>query len=286
MTPPASNGQACNVNDFLLAEYAHFADSFWRNEEVGEKRVTFLITLVTACGGALVAFHTKMQNLNQGQADFLEELTWFALAALLLLGLSTLKRILKRNKVTDEYKLAMDAVRSRFRDAGLLPPTYQPIGKGLLATIPLPTPTPERADPWVRHNLLTELRQKGIDVPQDTPVESKAGGWRARDFRRRKAGTKGCRKPSLRAFAVWVEQKSLRVYDLGKLRPWYGGGLVTTVIVINCLLGGMLTLAIGPRVSALTNVCNSPFFSDVLFGLVGFVLVLFLQYWIRRCSEQ
>ena len=40
---PALDGQA-----FLLAEYQRLADSFWKNEEVGEKRVNFLITLVTA----------------------------------------------------------------------------------------------------------------------------------------------------------------------------------------------------------------------------------------------
>jgi hypothetical protein len=34
--------------NLLLAEYKRYAESFWKNEEVGEKRVSFFITLVTA----------------------------------------------------------------------------------------------------------------------------------------------------------------------------------------------------------------------------------------------
>ena len=41
--------------DLLLAEHSYFADSFWRSEEVGEKRVNFFITLVTAVLTVLIA---------------------------------------------------------------------------------------------------------------------------------------------------------------------------------------------------------------------------------------
>ena len=43
-------GRLENMEDekLLLAEYELFSTSFWKNEEVGEKRVNFFITLTTA----------------------------------------------------------------------------------------------------------------------------------------------------------------------------------------------------------------------------------------------
>lgn len=41
--------------EFLLTEHKLIQESFWRNEESGEKRVNFFITLVTAVIAALVA---------------------------------------------------------------------------------------------------------------------------------------------------------------------------------------------------------------------------------------
>ena len=40
---------------FLLEEYKHLAESFLRNEELGERRFNFFIALTTAVIGALVA---------------------------------------------------------------------------------------------------------------------------------------------------------------------------------------------------------------------------------------
>jgi hypothetical protein len=34
--------------ELLLADHKYICDSFWKNEEPGEKRVQFFITLVTA----------------------------------------------------------------------------------------------------------------------------------------------------------------------------------------------------------------------------------------------
>lgn len=39
----------------LMAEYEHFSESFWRNEEVGEKRINFFVTLTTAIIAGIVA---------------------------------------------------------------------------------------------------------------------------------------------------------------------------------------------------------------------------------------
>ena len=44
-----------SVKDLLLADYKYFGESFWKNEEIGETRVRFFITLVTAVLAALAA---------------------------------------------------------------------------------------------------------------------------------------------------------------------------------------------------------------------------------------
>lgn len=100
--------------DFLLAEHQYLGDCFWRNEEIGERRVNFFITLVTAAIAALVALATSKEgNLRKDDVYFL---TVFALLALLSFGIVTLLRMIHRNTVTDGYKRAMEMIRSRFRD--------------------------------------------------------------------------------------------------------------------------------------------------------------------------
>ena len=97
--------------DLLLAEHEHFADSFWRNEEAGEKRVTFFITLVTAVLAAIVALATKQGSLTEGQIG---GIAFAACLSLLAVGILTFRRLIHRNGVTDEYKVAMAQIRSRF----------------------------------------------------------------------------------------------------------------------------------------------------------------------------
>jgi hypothetical protein len=115
--------------DFLLAEYRYLGDCFWRNEEIGERRVNFFITLVTAAITALVALATsKDGNLREDDVYFTAV---FALLALLSFGIVTLLRMIHRNTVTDEYKAAMETVRSRFREWDEEPlQGYQPFEKG------------------------------------------------------------------------------------------------------------------------------------------------------------
>lgn len=124
-----ANDQQRHSVDFLLAEYGYLGDCFWRNEETGEKRVNFFITLVTAAIAALVALATSKEgNLREANVYFI---TVFALLALLSFGIVTLLRMIRRNLVTDEYKRAMDSIRSLFRgwDEERLQ-NYQPFEKG------------------------------------------------------------------------------------------------------------------------------------------------------------
>ena len=89
-------------NEFLLAEYEAFTQSFWRNEEVGEKRVDYFITLATAVLAAVVALltsdHIKLEPIDE------RRIATAAVLAMLLFGILFFIRILHRNRVTDEYK--------------------------------------------------------------------------------------------------------------------------------------------------------------------------------------
>ena len=101
------------IDQFLITEYEHFADSFWRTEELGEKRVNFLISLITAAVAGLVILATSESSFSS------KEVQWVAFAtgvALLLLGISTLLRMLRRNEVADQYKAAMRSIRSSFSE--------------------------------------------------------------------------------------------------------------------------------------------------------------------------
>jgi hypothetical protein len=101
------------IDEFLIAEYQHFADSFWRTEELGEKRLNFFISLLTAAVAGLILLATSESSFSTSDVQWI---AFFTGIALLLLGLSTLLRMLRRNDVADQYKDAMDLVRSNFCD--------------------------------------------------------------------------------------------------------------------------------------------------------------------------
>ena len=118
-----------DAKELLLADYRHLYESFWRNEGIGESRTKFFITLVTAVLAALVAL---LKNRIGGEQDRLPSsmvsVLVLSLSALLLFGLITLMRIIKRNEVTDGYKKDMDGIRARFRhyfdESGILKGYY------------------------------------------------------------------------------------------------------------------------------------------------------------------
>jgi len=111
---------------FLLAEYEHLADSFWRNEENGEKRVNFFVTFATAVMAALVTLSTA-STVDKAHVTLVA--IW-SLSSLLIIGIVTLKRMLRRNKVTDEYKVAMDVIRDYFRSWDDRIREYRPFERG------------------------------------------------------------------------------------------------------------------------------------------------------------
>lgn len=101
------------AKELLLEEYRYFADSFWKNEQTGETRVNWFIGIVTAASAGLVGLTTS-QNRPHGES--LRLVFVAVLFALLAFGVITLFRIIKRNIVTDGYKLATDVIREVFSD--------------------------------------------------------------------------------------------------------------------------------------------------------------------------
>lgn len=95
---------------FLLEEYKHLAESFLRNEELGERRFNFFIALTTAVIGALVA----IPKVFDGEVDTI--FFFFVLLAVFLFGVVTLVRIIRRNLVTDEYLRGLGRIRRYFAD--------------------------------------------------------------------------------------------------------------------------------------------------------------------------
>lgn len=106
MQQPEPNSLA----DFLIADLEHFGESLWRNEDIGEKRFNFFLTLVTAVIGGLVALHTSERKPD---ADTLRHITNGALAGLFILGVLTYLRMLHRNRVTDQYQRTLKHIRGK-----------------------------------------------------------------------------------------------------------------------------------------------------------------------------
>ena len=99
------------AGDLFLAEFQHLAQSLLTNEEQGERRVTFFITLVTAAAGALGFFGDKVDPAFGGPWPVL---TAGALFALFLFGIQTMRRVVQRNVSSDGLKLRLDRIRRYF----------------------------------------------------------------------------------------------------------------------------------------------------------------------------
>ena len=102
-----------DAKDLLLEDYRYFTDSFWKNEQTGETRVNWYIGIVTAAAGGLVGL-TSAEHRPHGEP--LRLIFVASLFALLVFGIITLLRIVKRNKATDGYKRGIDVVREMFTD--------------------------------------------------------------------------------------------------------------------------------------------------------------------------
>jgi len=111
VTKLSAEGRAMKEETWLVTEYQRFAEFLWRNEEVGERRVQFLVTLTTAiCGGVagLSAYYGERLP-----SETLDVVLVGGMCAVFIFGLLTFLRLLQRNRVTDSYKAALDYLRGQ-----------------------------------------------------------------------------------------------------------------------------------------------------------------------------
>lgn len=99
--------------DFLLAEYQRLLNSFWHTEELGERRVNFFITLTTAVIAALAAIRKEGISVSVGKVD---PIFFYGLGSVLLFGIVTLVRLIRRNLESHKYLRAAGRIRKYFTE--------------------------------------------------------------------------------------------------------------------------------------------------------------------------
>src|SRR3712207_4419521 len=86
-----------NLVQLYIADLEHFGESLLRNEELGERRVNFFSTLVTATIAGLGVLYTAD---NAPELDALKTTANGAAFVLFVFGVLTYLRVLHRNHVT------------------------------------------------------------------------------------------------------------------------------------------------------------------------------------------
>lgn len=99
------------AKDLLIADLEHFADSMARNEDVGEKRLTYFVSLLTAVAAGLTALATAER---QPGSELFRTSAGTAIATLFIIGLLSYLRMIHRNRVTDEYQRTLGYIRQKY----------------------------------------------------------------------------------------------------------------------------------------------------------------------------
>lgn len=102
------------VTTLLRADLEHFGESLWRNDEIGERRFNFFLTLATSVIGGLAALYGARDT--KFDAVTLLYITRAALLGLVIFGLLTYLRLLQRDRVTDELHATLRYIRNRLAD--------------------------------------------------------------------------------------------------------------------------------------------------------------------------
>ncbi len=123
--------------DFLLAEYSAASRNLSESEDVGDKRVTFFLTLTTSFIGALGIVSRFGHGPIGSQTNML---LFFGLGALLLYGVVTFMRIIHRNLTSDNYKQKLNTIRRYFAERDIEITHYLPFDPF--------EPIPPRKEKW------------------------------------------------------------------------------------------------------------------------------------------
>jgi hypothetical protein len=103
-----------DAKDILKKEYDRYSDLFKENETLGERRVSFYITLITTIISALgiTTVATNLLSKTQiGTSNIFLSIVFFILIGLFLFGFVTHRRIIGRNVTTDNYLVDLDKIR-------------------------------------------------------------------------------------------------------------------------------------------------------------------------------
>jgi hypothetical protein len=95
---------------FLLAEYEHLGASLLTNEDAGEKRVGVFLALIAAVTEAIGLGAERLRV----DASSLGWVVLISCVVLLLYGVTTLRRIMRRNVVTTTYLNGLRRIRAAF----------------------------------------------------------------------------------------------------------------------------------------------------------------------------
>lgn len=105
------------AREFLLRDFEHWVACYDRNEAAGETRLALFTGLVTAVGGGIAVLGTRDGDFEWSRVSGLAAV---ATGGLLLVGLLTLLRVRRRNRVTDGYIHAIRTIRAQaVRDPAL-----------------------------------------------------------------------------------------------------------------------------------------------------------------------
>jgi len=122
-----------NFEEFLRTEYSSLNASLIESEQLGERRIQFLISLAGALitvGGLLsfsniVDISKVIPSLAQTNGTMIQLLTFavimsFLLALIIVFGYITLIRVVNRNAYTDYYKYRLDKIRTYYVPFGYI----------------------------------------------------------------------------------------------------------------------------------------------------------------------
>lgn len=96
---------AIDPKDILLADLQTIRDTIMRNEDIGEKRFSFFISLITAAGAGLAALVTSDEFKGSSLDPWAASIVTGALAVLLVFSVLTYLRMLYRNKVARGFEI-------------------------------------------------------------------------------------------------------------------------------------------------------------------------------------
>ena len=253
---------------FMLDQYKALSDSFWHNEESGERRVNFLITLATAVIAAIVAL-VKVEKLEL-ESFLLPSI--LAVMALLLLGIVTWRRMLMRNRATDEYKRGMEIVRSWFEAKDPALEVYKPFPKSLLHSIDYVPRRSDQSETEHADDILKKLRAEFDPndelLGDDAKISArKAGKWVVY------GQDEGSRSLFWRSRDKYLLRRANDKLVVYKPRRPSWGGLAETVGLMNSVLLGILLvlLVLGWEFLASSTISTLNVGWALLAGLLGII---------------